>query len=164
MLFPIGSRVVSQMRDRKFYQFPKSAKSEEKTLFERTFSMSMWDYLRGNAAQRKVFDLYMGARRDGARPQWFEIYPAGKELSSISGNDGQEAVLLVDVGGGHGHETVKFQEQYPHLKGRFILQDLLETLAGIDTPLEAVEIMPYDFFTPQPVKGMSYFIYKGCMK
>ena len=152
MLFPIGSKVVAQMRARSFHQFPESA-NQEKTPFEWVFSSSMWEFLCANPEQRAAFDLYMACRRDGVRPRWFEIYPAGEELSLIYEKNGQDEVLLVDVGSSHGHETVDFQKQHPHLQGRFILQDLPETIKGIRTPLGSIETMPYDFFTPQPVRG-----------
>ena len=147
---------MTQMRGGGFHQFPKSRESGEKTPFEWTFSMPMWEYLRENPQQRLVFDTYMAARRDGLRPNWFEIYPAAEELSPTAKDNDHQAVLLVDVGGNHGYEIVKFRNHYPNIKGRFILQDLPETLAGIKSPLEAIEAMPYNFFTPQPVSGVLF--------
>ena len=63
-----------------------------------------------------------------------------------------DAVLMVDVGGGRGHDLLELAKRKGPEHGRLILQDLPEVIA--DAPeLELVESMGYDFFTPQPVKG-----------
>lgn len=119
--------------------------------------MSYWDYLRANPMSRKSFDALMAARRDGSRPDWFQIYPAAEELGGYPEDGGAGAALLVDVGGNHGYAMAKFRQQYPQVKGRYVLQDLPESIAGIEKPLDSIEVMAYDFFTPQPVKGTSIF-------
>jgi hypothetical protein len=94
----------------------------------------------------------MGGRREG-QPGWLDVYPVEAELAGkITAN----SVLLVDIGGNQGHDLTTFRERYPKLAGRLILQDLPEPIDKISPPLEGIEVMPYDFFTPQPVKGRFY--------
>ena len=64
-------------------------------------------------------------------------------------------MLLVDVGGNLGHEAKSFVDAHPGHEGRVILQDLPSMIAEVEQRgiPEGVEAMPYDFFTPQPVKG-----------
>ena len=75
-------------------------------------------------------------------------------LASGVNRDDPEAVLLVDVGGNWGHEVRSFHEAHPDAPGRLILEDLpvmIDKFQG--TPPTGIEIMTYDFFTPQPIKG-----------
>jgi hypothetical protein len=73
------------------------------------------------------------------------------ELSGLSDCD----IAVIDIGGGRGHTLLRFKEQYRQIKGRFILQDLPGVLAEVEPeiPAKGIELMDYDFFTPQPVKG-----------
>lgn len=48
----------------------------------------------------------------------------------------------------------------PHLKGRFIVQDLASTLEAMTTPPHGVDFMTYDIFTPQPVKNAFIYHYR----
>lgn len=63
-------------------------------------------------------------------------------------------MTLVDIGGNLGHDLKLFQEKCPEIPGRLILMDLPETIAGNSLPLEGIEKIDYDFFTPQTVFGM----------
>jgi hypothetical protein len=92
----------------------------------------------------------MGGCREG-QPRWLDIYPFEAELA---GKTTADSVLLVDIGGNQGHDLMTFRKRYPKIPGRLILQDLPEPIDKILPPLESIEVMPYDFFTPQPVNGM----------
>ena len=62
--------------------------------------------------------------------------------------------MVVDVGGNQGHDLDKMREKHPDLPdGSLALQDLEGTLKSVvvRSPIRA---MTYDFFTPEPVKGM----------
>lgn len=64
--------------------------------------------------------------------------------------------LLVDVGGGGGHQCVEFRGAFPERKGKVIVQDTEVMIGMVDkSALERVDVEPmaHDFFTPQPVKG-----------
>jgi hypothetical protein len=66
-----------------------------------------------------------------------------------------ERPFFVDIAGGRGQALLKLQEEIPGAYGgKLILQDLpivLDTLKPEDIP--NIEAMPYDIFTPQPVKN-----------
>lgn len=144
---------MTQKRADGLLQFLDRTGGREKSPFEWTFSTSFWDYLRTNPRSRETFDSSMAATRDGLRPSWFQVYPAAVELGAYMEDGSTGAVLLVDVGGNHGYDIVKFRQTHREVKGRCVLQELPETIAGINEPLDSVEVMAYDFFTPQPVKG-----------
>ena len=66
---------------------------------------------------------------------------------------GREDVLIVDVGGSHGHDLIQFRERYLHLPGQVVLQDLPETISSIRNLPHEILAMAHNFFTPQPVVG-----------
>lgn len=90
---------------------------------------------------------------------WHKIYPLVDNVQiSLSDSD---FVLLVDVGGGQGADALAFRQAHPNISGRIIVEDLPETIAGADkTSLHGVELQAYDFFTPQPVKGATTYLFK----
>ena len=69
------------------------------------------------------------------------------------GPDAGKEVLLVDVGGGRGDALSSVRKQRSDLKGRIIVQDLPKEIEGRE-PVDGIEAMAYDFFTPQPVRGI----------
>jgi hypothetical protein len=65
-----------------------------------------------------------------------------------------DAVFLVDIGGGSGHDISIFREQHPGIPGKLILQDLPDVIDACSSSLPVgIEAMSHDFFNPQPIKG-----------
>lgn len=97
----------------------------------------------------------MGKWKEGLGA-WFDRYPVETQLSDAY-DESENVVLLVDVGGGKGHVLQEFVTQRGRRKNRLIVQDLPVALGPTETlqPLD-IEAMPYDFFTPQPVKGKEH--------
>lgn len=94
------------------------------------------------------FQAFMSSYRTD-RAEFLDIFPAEERL--IPGSD-ENGVLLVDVGGGRGHDIEKFVAKFPQTKGRNILQDQPDVIK--DAPAsDAFEATAHDFLTPQPVKG-----------
>src|SRR5271154_1582894 len=61
--------------------------------------------------------------------------------------------VLVDIGGGVGHDLIAFKQQYPSLPGKRILQEIpvvIESIKGLPAGIDATK---HDFFAEQPVKG-----------
>lgn len=129
------------------YKVPNS--SAHAPFFE-TFGSVQWQYFKDHPERGQSFNSFMQGQQQG-RTCWLDIYPAEERLiAEITKED--DAVLLVDVGGGRGHDLLELAKRKGTEHGRLILQDLPEVVA--DAPeLNAVESMGYDFFTPQPVKG-----------
>ena len=108
-----------------------------------------------NAAQ---FNNYMSGYRQGKR-SWMDedFYPVPERLAGSSTPE-EDAVLLVDVGGGLGHDLAEFKAKHPdtnsNVRGRLVLQDKPDVISQI-APETAIglELTAHDFFTEQPVRG-----------
>ncbi|TQV91602.1 sterigmatocystin 8-O-methyltransferase [Cordyceps javanica] len=112
------------------------------------------------------FNLFMGNTM-GARNYWVDWYPVERQLldgagagAGAEGGGGNQAPpLLVDVGGGKGHDLLAFHEKYPG-RGRLVLQDLDAVTDHVRSAIDpAIEVMTYDFFTKQPIKGARAYFY-----
>lgn len=158
---PVGTwlqNVVSYMRSNggKFLQSPDQSKGE-KSLAEFTLGHGLWELFGRDAELRENFDKYLSARRVGLVKEWFEIFPVGEQIRSEDSREGlKERVLLVDVGGNLGYDISRFKKRFPDLQGRYVLQDLPYVIEKAKAVVEGegIECMEYDFFTPQPVKGV----------
>lgn len=83
-----------------------------------------------------------------------------------SKDDDLEAVLMVDVGGGAGHQCIALRQAHADLKGRVVLQDLPGTIAMIDqSALQqlGIEARAHDFMTAQPVKGAKVYYMRNVL-
>lgn len=114
---------------------------------------SCWDWLAQNTDALDRFNTFMEGGRDETA-HWAQWFPVQKQLL-----DGALAdrPLLVDVGGGRGHDLVEFKEKFPLGPGRLVLEDLpsvIEDIQHLDSDIQRVK---HDFFQPQPVKGLLCF-------
>lgn len=98
------------------------------------------------------FMSWMVSQRDGL-PMFLDVIDFEKEFAVQGTND----PVFVDIGGALGHQCIALRQKHPGLVGRVILQDREEVIQQANThPIpgfEGIETQPYDFFTPQPVKG-----------
>lgn len=130
----------------------------------------MYEALRENPARRADFDDYMQGRKHEKNRKWFDVYPAMAQLATRnSGNDKRldtSAMTIVDVGGSRGHDLESFVNAFD-FKGRLVLQDLPETinplLAEEGAEKRVFSAMPYDFFTPQPIKAATLYLLLACL-
>ena len=107
-----------------------------------------FDWLRNNPNLLELFQKFMSIRRQGPQETWLSIYPVEEETRSWD----PEKAVYVNVGGNVGMQNAEFKAKYPNVPGRVILQDRQENIAkAIQTT--GVENIPYDFFTPQFIKG-----------
>ena len=96
------------------------------------------------------FNHWMTGQREG-RAYWLDFFPFEERVAKdFKAGDG--AVMFVDVGGARGHEVEAIKKKHPSLPGRFILQDLPDTVKQA-SPVPGMEAVAHDFFTPQPIKG-----------
>ena len=69
-------------------------------------------------------------------------------------------VMIVDVGGGSGHQCRALRKAFPALKGRMVVQDLPFMADMIDkeqAKASDLEPMAHDFYSPQPVQGAKVY-------
>jgi hypothetical protein len=115
-----------------------------------------FDHWMRDPAETLRFNTYMEIVHSG-HPMWFQWYSGLNDLLTTSENE----VLLVDIGGGHGHDLNLLAKKVAHVPGRLVLQDLPSVLsevkiASIDPRIEKQE---HDFFTPQPVIGARIYYF-----
>lgn len=101
----------------------------------------------GNERLAAVFNTTMTLQRSNADATWsVSGYPAYERLK----NEDPERVVFADIGGGVGHQLVKFQAQFPDLKGKLLLEDLpsvVETATSL--PADVIKVA-HSFFEAQP--------------
>ena len=124
--------------------------------FQRAFytQLGIFQWLKERPERLKGFNNFMSAYR-GGKPLWFTFFPVQEELYQKLEKD-DNTILLVDVGGRIGHNLIAFRAAFPDIRGRLILQDLPQTIKEISYIHGSIESMSHDFFTPQPIKGMSF--------
>ena len=149
LFIPTAAQLIEYLHQSEF----KCPEDIARAPFEYAFKAPHWEYLKHHPVHRARVDAYMAGRREG-KLRWLDVFPAASQLGAGL-SDAADAVLLVDVGGNQGHDLLTFQQRHPDLKGRLVLQDLPESLEKMPARLEGIEVMPYDFFTPQPIKGES---------
>ena len=100
------------------------------------------------------FHTFMASRhKSGAVTNWMDWFPAHQQVVE-GAKDDPTAVTIVDVGGGRGANVMSFLQKLPHAPGRVVVQDLDHV---VDSTIDQgrIEIMIYNFLTPQPIKGQS---------
>ena len=88
-----------------------------------------------------------------------EFYPVRKRLVGNSKSE-KDAVILVDIGGGLGHDLAEFRTKHidtdSDIRGRLILQDKPDVIAQVAPETSrGLEVSVHDFFTEQPIRGKS---------
>ncbi|KAF7174683.1 hypothetical protein CNMCM7691_003369 [Aspergillus felis] len=89
---------------------------------------------------------------------WLDIFPHERILETAT--DGTP--LVVDVGGNIGHDMERFRQAHPEAASRLYLQDRPEVVK-LSKCKDPVNKMGYDFFTPQPVKGLRVYYMHGVL-
>lgn len=87
------------------------------------------------------------------KTMWADVgaYPVKDRLSSAT----EDEVLVVDIGGGAGHDLLGFRARHPELKGRLVLEELPYMIKQVADRSDGIELVEHDFYTPQPIKGAS---------
>lgn len=89
------------------------------------------------------------------------MYPFSSQTHDLRSD--LDAVTVVDIGGGAGDAIHQFRQNFPHLPDRFVLQDLPKSIRNLDMAGMkdiGIELMEYDFFQPQPIKGAKYYHFR----
>lgn len=119
---------------------------------------SQFEWLANNKSHQALFNSYMASRRQG-RPMWFDVYPVERLLGPAT--PCEDSVFLVDIGGNQGHDLSRFRQQYSHLPGRMVLQDLPKVVDGVSGREAGIDVMGYSFLDPQPVRGARAYYFRA---
>jgi hypothetical protein len=120
----------------------------ENTLSHYATGTDFFAYLRDDPVRLVRFNSAMkGAGGILASPIPPRLLDAAKKTA------GEDGVVMVDIGGGIGQVTEKTMEASPNAKGRFIVQDLGKIIDEARAKRPKYEVMEYDFFTEQQIKG-----------
>ena len=112
----------------------------------------LFDWLPKHPECFQNFTLFMTSRQEG-RPTWLDFFPFDEQLSKgFEARGNPDGVILVDVGGGIGHEVEQIKKKYPQIAGNFVLQDSPDTVQQA-LKIPGMQVKPHDFFTPQPIEG-----------
>ena len=107
------------------------------------------------------FNRHM-AGQHALRMDWFAELDVNRMMLDGAKNDAN-SVLMVDIGGGEGHDIENFGKAHPKAPGRLVLQDLPEAIDNIKQLDPWVERQKHDFFTPQPVKGARVYYMRSIL-
>ncbi|KAH8594262.1 putative O-methyltransferase [Bisporella sp. PMI_857] len=122
--------------------------------FQDTFQtdLQMFPWLIQHPDQMRYFnDLMAGQKMN--RVDWFAFADAKSILFDGYKVDGQDPILLVDVGGNRGEDLEAIKRAFPDAQGKLVVQDLPPVIDDIKELSEDIVRMKHDFFTPQPIKG-----------
>lgn len=117
---------------------------------------NMFQYVGTNPLLTSDFNDAMECHSKYNLTPWPEVYPTDTVVAAAK----PDRPLVVDIGGGKGHDLEKFRLKHEGIAaGSLVLQDLPDILKGVEVD-KAINVHPYDFFTPQPVKGARvYFMH-----
>lgn len=147
MLGPSYQAVPEFLAERK-YQNPTDLLD---TPFHKAWKTDLhfWAWVHQHPREAAYFNLFMVAQRSSTK-DCFSFLPLQDECQGWPASK----PVFVDVGGGTRQQCNTLKENFPSLPGKVILQDLPAVAAEAKVS-EGIEVMAHDFFTPQPVKGMS---------
>ena len=151
-LYPIWNALPSFLAQNK-YQNPTDPLNSASQHGLKT-DKHVFEFMGEDPTHLSDFNTFMSTQREGHQ-NWLDFYPADQQLGQ-GFTGGEDAVMVVDVGGAVGHELELIKSTYPTLPGRFILQDLTETIKKCHSN-PVFEAMVHDFFTSQPIKGRKSF-------
>lgn len=129
--------------------------TEQETPFQfvHQTKLTPFEFLLSKSPLGLQFNNFMAGANQG-RDSWTDtsVFPVQERL--IEGfQASRDAVLLVDVGGGFGHDLQKFHLRFPSAPGRLVLQDLPAVIDQIQDLEDVIERSAHDFLTEQPIKG-----------
>jgi len=115
--------------------------------FNRQTKDHYFEWMAKRPRDQEAFNTLMTISRMGRGENWFEFYPVEEKLKVQSPDD----ILLVDIGGGIGHDLIALKEHFPGLQGRLIVEDLPAVAAAAKDLPPGIEAIGHDFFEPQPL-------------
>ncbi|KAL4892622.1 S-adenosyl-L-methionine-dependent methyltransferase [Aspergillus ambiguus] len=118
-------------------------------------------WLQDHPAALTRFNDFMEGHRAN-RPHWGDWYPVQERIIDGAVKDPRRA-LLVDIGGGRGHDLMLFRDRFPDAPGKLVLEDLPSVVDEATQTWKAagIEAIKHDFFKePNPVRGARAYYFK----
>ncbi|KUJ15863.1 S-adenosyl-L-methionine-dependent methyltransferase [Mollisia scopiformis] len=134
------------------------------TCFQSAFNtdLQLFPYLMANPERMgHLNDLMTGQRMN--RTEWFDFSDVDSILFDGMDTKDSDATLLIDIGGGRGHDLEAFRNKFPNAKGKLVLQDLPPVIADIEALDSSIVRMEHNFFTEQPIKGARAYYIRSCL-
>jgi len=107
-------------------------------------SSTAFDWLATKPRLQQAFNVVMTMSRTVRSQRWFDFFPVEDKLRLASTSD----TVLVDIGGGIGHDLIAFKQQYPSLPGKLILQEIPVVIDSIKDLPAGIDATKHDFFVP----------------
>ncbi|KXT14074.1 hypothetical protein AC579_10541 [Pseudocercospora musae] len=125
------------------YKYPADIES---TPYAEGHGLSLFKDLAERPALGRAFNKYTATVALGRR-SWHDVFP----MKEVDVDD--DEVMLVDVGGGRGHELAALARK--QLPGELVLQDLPEVVSQVPREWKSrFTSQAHDYFTPQPRKDV----------
>ncbi|KAJ5365282.1 hypothetical protein N7517_008168 [Penicillium concentricum] len=110
-------------------------------------------------------DFMEGQRAD--RPHWCDWFPVHERILDHPDLT-SETPLIVDIGGGRGHDLLGFRRRFPDAHGKLILEDLAAVINEVTGAQELaaanIDTQVFDFFNEtQPVRGARAYYLKNVL-
>ena len=105
-----------------------------------------FDWIAKQPKLQEAFNTVMTISRLARGDEWFDFYPVEEKLLVNLPED----ALLVDIGGGIGHDIIAFKNRFPNIEGKLIVEDLPIVAAEAKNLPAGIEAVGHDFFEPQP--------------
>ncbi|KJK61904.1 O-methyltransferase [Aspergillus parasiticus SU-1] len=132
--------------------------------YAHNFKQDGFAWLCENPAALTRFNAFMeGQRAD--RPHWADWFPIPDQILA-SAHKGSDGPLLVDIGGGRGHDLLGFKQRFPDAPGKLVLEDLPAVIedarSALDLEGNGIDAVGYDFFAQeQPIKGARVYYFRN---
>ncbi|KAI1392890.1 S-adenosyl-L-methionine-dependent methyltransferase [Hypoxylon trugodes] len=120
---------------------------------------NMFEWLIKDPPMMGNFNAFMTGQRID-RKQWFDFFDVDDILLKDAKTD-PDATLVIDIGGGEGHDIAEFHKRYPSAPGRLVLEDLPPVIDSIQELTPKIERHKHDFFQSQPIKGARCYYFRS---
>ncbi|KAI1276010.1 S-adenosyl-L-methionine-dependent methyltransferase [Xylaria sp. FL0933] len=117
---------------------------------------NFYEYISSDETLNQQFADAMDCASASQSTPWVDLYNTSQIIRAAKPG----CPLVVDVGGSKGHNLETFLKKHPNVPSQdLVLQDLPGVLEKA-TIHPGITACPYDFFTPQPVKGaLIYYLH-----